>query len=563
MSSSSGSESDPAGAGPSYWHQHPDRAADALRKAVNASDDVYFVKDHDHRLLLVSRSLAESLGLHSSDMEGHLDTEFWPLDVCEGDPENGVRGYHDQDREALAGQTTLVTEHVVLQDGVNHVFQTRRVPLRDASGEVYGVLGFAHDNTDSLLLGERTEELRATVEALEYRTRLEELEAQLRQSQRLESVGLLAGGIAHDFNNLLTVVLGCSELLARRFKNDATSENLTLCHDIQAAGRRAEKLTSQLLAFSRRQFLRPERVALGDVVEDMQRLLSRLIGEHIDLVTQVDDGVAPAEVDRGQLEQVITNLVVNARDAMPEGGELTLEARNAELSEADVRELPDVSPGAYTKLVVRDTGCGMDEVTLGSIFEPFYSTKPTGSGTGLGLSTVYGIVKQSGGHLTVASEQGQGTTFSVYLPRSERKPSPEDSALPAAESAATDQRTVLVVEDDTMVREAVIQMLASLGFDVVGANGLNQALEASRAHGGVVDLLVTDVVLPKSSGLVVAKMLREERPGLKVLYVSGYNDDAIAQRGALEQGSVFLQKPCTVENLEASIRTLFRGGLRS
>jgi len=377
------------------------------------------------------------------------------------------------------------------------------------------------------------------------------LEAQLRQAQKMEAVGRLAGGIAHDFNNLLTAILGSAELLLDTLAPEAPErEDL---EEIRKAAKRAGDLTRQLLAFSRQQVLTPQVLDLNVLVANMEKLLRRLIGEDIELRTAPARDLAAVKADPSQLEQVIVNLAVNARDAMPQGGRLTIETANVELDQAYAEQHFPAQPGSYVLLAVSDTGTGMDAATMSRIFEPFFTTKETGKGTGLGLATVYGVVKQSGGYIWVYSEPGQGTSFKVYLPRVTEAPEPTRPG-PAAAAPLRGSETVLLVEDDEMVRTLTRRMLEARGYTVLSASRGEDALGVVERHDGPIDLLVTDVVMPGMSGRAVAQRLLELRPGLKVLYLSGYTDDAIVRHGMLEPGIAFLQKPFSADALARKVR---------
>jgi two-component system cell cycle sensor histidine kinase/response regulator CckA len=372
---------------------------------------------------------------------------------------------------------------------------------------------------------------------------------QLRQSQKLESVGQLAGGIAHDFNNLLTAITGYGELTLKRLgENDPLRRNI---EEIIKAGDRAASLTRQLLAFSRKQVLQPVVLDLNDVVADMDKLLRRLIGEHIHLVAMRDPGLGRIKADPGQLSQVIINLALNARDAMPEGGKLTIETKNVELNESYVRQHLGVRPGRYVMLAISDTGKGMDAATQKQIFEPFFTTKEVGKGTGLGLSMVYGVVKQSGGDIWVYSEPGQGTTFKIYLPQVEEKV--EDVEQVAAK-VPKGTETILLVEDDDMVRELLRSILEIEGYTTLVASHGDEALGICERHEGPLDLLITDVVMPGMSGRQLVERLTAKCAEVKVLYMSGYTDNAIVHHGVLDPGVAFLQKPFTPDTVARKVR---------
>lgn len=394
-----------------------------------------------------------------------------------------------------------------------------------------------------------------TVMCITARKRAEEAlgqsEEQLRQAQKMDAVGKLAGGVAHDFNNLLTVIMGCSELMLNRLGQQDPSRRYL--EEIKKAGGRAAALTQQLLAFSRRQVLIPKALDLNVVVDDMSTMLQRLLGEDIDLATTLAPELWHVKADPGQLEQIIMNLAVNARDAMPHGGKLTLETANVEVTEARVRGQTVMSPGYYAMLAMSDTGVGMDAQTQARIFEPFFTTKERDKGTGLGLSTVYGIVKQSGGYVFVYSEPARGATFKVYLPRVEETAEPI-AVKPAALELPCGTETILLVEDEPGVRALARETLQLQGYTLLEARHGIEALLASNQHPGPIHLLVTDVVMPQMSGREVAGYLVAQRLNLKVLYMSGYTENAIVHHGVLDPGTFFLQKPFTPEALAHKVR---------
>ena len=402
----------------------------------------------------------------------------------------------------------------------------------------------------SLLSDESGEEtLLGTVFDVTERRRLEE---QLLQSQKMEAVGRLAGGIAHDFNNLLTAIAGYSDLLLSDLpENDPRRESAV---EIREAGRRAAGLTQQLLAFSRRQVLEPRVLDLNAVISSMEKMLRRVIGEDIELTTALDPDLWRTMADPGQIEQAIVNLAVNARDAMPRGGRLTLETANVTLDEKFAAAYATVQPGPHVMLAVSDTGVGMDAALQTRLFEPFFTTKERGKGTGLGLSTTYGIVKQSGGSIWVYSEPGLGTTFKIYLPRCEEElEGVEREAPPAPLSTRSGSETVLLVEDEAEVRRLVDRLLRMQGYAVLPAATPAEAVAAARASGRI-DLLVTDVIMPGMNGRELANLLASECPRLRVLYMSGYTDAAIAHQGILPPGTAFLSKPFTPDALARKVR---------
>ena len=366
----------------------------------------------------------------------------------------------------------------------------------------------------------------------------------------MEAIGRLAGGVAHDFNNLLTVIIGRSQVLVDRLRpEDPARPTVDL---IKKTADRAAQVTRQLLAFSRKQVLQPKVLDLNGVVEGMTLLLKRLIGEDIQLTFVPGVHLGRAKADPGQLEQVIINLAVNARDAMPQGGCLTIETENVELGEEHARRDKDIRPGSYVMLAMSDTGIGMSEETKRRLFEPFFTTKGPGRGTGLGLATVYGTVKQSGGAISVYSEPGAGTTLKIYLPRVEEeieieKPVAEPGCRGGAEM-------VLLAEDDHELRDLAREILELHGYRVLQAGTPAEALLSAEKHTGAIDLLVTDVVMPQMNGRRLAEGITAMRPEIRVLYMSGYTDDAIVHHGVLDQGMPFLQKPFTPDALARKVR---------
>jgi PAS domain S-box-containing protein len=375
------------------------------------------------------------------------------------------------------------------------------------------------------------------------------LQQQLVQSQKMEAVGRLAGGIAHDFNNLLTVITSYSDLLLEDLA--ATDPMRQDVEQVRHAADGAAALTRQLLAFSRQQVLAPRVVNLSAVVQSVEKMLHRVIGEDVELVTSLAPDLGAVKADVGQLEQVLMNLAVNARDAMPTGGKLTLETGNVEHDPDYAREQEASPVRRFVMLAVSDTGIGMDEATKARIFEPFFTTKEPGKGTGLGLATVYGIVQQSGGFIWVYSEPGRGTTFKIYLPQVD---APPDTAGVAATELPRGTETVLLVEDAAAVRAAVRQVLERQGYTVLEAPHGNAALALATAHDGPIHLLLTDVVMPGLSGRQVADQLKQLRPDTRVLYASGYTDDAVVRHGVLEAGIAYLQKPFTTGGLARKVR---------
>ena len=414
-----------------------------------------------------------------------------------------------------------------------HPFETEWAiaPVRDTGGALIGHVAIVRDRS-----AERA------------------LEDQLRQAQKMEAVGQLAGGIAHDFNNLLTAIRGYSELAQRHLAAEDVQDRADLEQVVRAADE-GEELTRQLLAFSRRQVLLPRILDPAEVIAGVTPMLGRLLGEHIDFVTHADPGLWRIKVDPGQLEQVIINLAVNARDAMPEGGKLTIETANVELDAGYALVHPGVAPGPYVLLAVTDTGTGMDAQTQAHIFEPFFTTKEPGRGTGMGLATVYGIVKQSGGSIYLYSELGRGTTFKIYFPRTADGEQEADvsQAAPAPIEVAGSE-TVLLVEDDAAVRAFARRSLEERGYTVIEAGNGDEALMLAAGNAAAIELLVTDVTMPGMQGNHLAARLTHVLPAVRVLYVSGFAEDSVIHQGVARKGTAFLPKPFSAEALARAVR---------
>lgn len=383
-------------------------------------------------------------------------------------------------------------------------------------------------------------------------TARKQLEEQFRQAQKMEAVGRLSGGIAHDFNNLLGVIIGYAEFLQERFQSGDSHRSSV--DEILKAGRRAASLTRQLLAFSRLQVLDPKVMNLNGAVSDMEKLLRRLIGEDVELRTALSGNLGRVKADQGQLEQVIMNLVVNARDAMPQGGQLLISTENFIMDEAFVRRYPyPVQPGPYVLLKVADTGTGMTEETKTRAFEPFFTTKEKGKGTGLGLATVYGVVKQSGGYIDIDSCLGTGTTFKIYLPRVDEETEVQEHHSGQTGCAAAGEETILLVEDEESLRRLTRTSLEMGGYKVLEAKDGADAVQASSAYDGPIHLLLTDIVMPGLGGRTLARELVQQRPGLRIVYMSGYTGQTIGSQ-AIEPGHDFLPKPFTRQALSRKIR---------
>jgi signal transduction histidine kinase/CheY-like chemotaxis protein len=418
------------------------------------------------------------------------------------------------------------------KDGALYEEDATISPLRDSAGKIKGYVALKRDVSERI-----------------------QLENQFRQAQKLESVGRLAGGVAHDFNNLLTIINGYSDLLAEQLQQ--YDPLWPYADEIRKAGERAAGLTRQLLAFSRKQVIELKPLDLNAIVNDAHRMLQRVIGEDIELLTVLDPHVGRVMADPVQIHQVIMNLVVNARDAMPDGGKLTIETKQIDPQEGAAALRPDAPAGRYVAMHVSDTGIGIDDKTMENIFEPFFTTKEPGKGTGLGLSTVYGIVRQSGGWIDVSSEPHRGATFSVYLPRVDAEVLSQ-AEKSAAAPAWHNRRTVLLVEDQEDVRRLAKTILKKHGYDVIEAANGAEACLRSKEYLGEIHLLLTDVVMPGMNGKELSDQLRIERPRIKTLFSSGYTADVIAHRGLLEPHVAYLPKPFNADTLSAKVREVLQ-----
>jgi nitrogen-specific signal transduction histidine kinase len=381
------------------------------------------------------------------------------------------------------------------------------------------------------------------------------LEEQLRNARQLEAIGRLAGGIAHDFNNILSVIMGHGELLLAESGDDERAR--VGLEQIRRAADRAASLTQQLLAFSRKQVLQPKVLDLNAVVAEMQKMLARVIGEDIELIASLHPSLFPVKADPGQVEQVVMNLAVNARDAMPHGGKLRMETSNVEIVAGQARDL-ELAPGQYVMLRVVDSGHGIDAATLAHVFEPFFTTKPMGKGTGLGLATVYGIVKQSGGSIQVESEVGRGTEFRIHFPAAHGSTSKRLDAA-AGENVARGTETVLIAEDEPDLRELTRIFLEGYGYKVLTAASAEQAIQTADAFAERIHLLLTDVIMPGMSGRQLAESILRKRPQTMIMYMTGYTDDMVVQHKVLEPGVQLLQKPFTKFDLARKVRSTLDG----
>lgn len=493
----------------------------AIEASLDGFDLMEAVRDGqnrivDFRIVQVNAAIEQLVGMKREQLEGRL--------VCDVFPVTRTGGFLDRYIEVVETRKPWTAEFAIDADNIHAKWLQQQVV---AVGD--GVAVFTRNITEQ-----------------------KHIEAQLRHSQKMESIGLLAGGVAHDFNNLLTVIIGYANLLSDQPAVSSDPRMSNALRSIMSAGTRAAELTGQLLTFARRQIVQPRRVNLQELIPEAERMLNRIIGEDIELKTYKSQNLWSVFIDPGQVNQIIMNLAVNARDAMPRGGKLIIETGNVVLSPEYTRNLSDVAPGEYVMLAVSDTGHGMSESVRQRVFEPFFTTKEVGKGTGLGLSTVYGIVKQARGHVTCYSEVNTGTTFKVYLPRAGDEASPGEARVEA--SGTRGNEVVLIVEDETMVREFAAQSLSELGYVVHTAAQAQDALDKVASLQGPLHLLLTDVVMPGISGKQLAQILQGQRPGLKVLYSSGYTPNVIVHHGVLDRGVQFLPKPYSPHELAAKVR---------
>ena len=497
-----------------------------LQRTLDMMMEGYTILGHDLRYLYVNEMSARQARLTKEELLGRTPMELYPNFEQSGMYSLLMRCARDR-------APVRMEEELTLQDGSKAFFEVNIRPIPE------GLVILSIDATER----RRTELAR------------ENLEEQLRQSQRMDAVGRLAGGIAHDFNNILSIILGYGETLLEDLQT--SDPKRADVQEMHKAAVRAAELTKQLLMFSRQQLIETRVLDLNEVLTGMQKMLRRLLGEHIELQVRLDPTLGRIRADRGNIEQVIMNLSVNARDAMPRGGKLTIETSNVVLDEAFARTHLGAAPGEYVLLAVTDTGIGMDKETRLRIFEPFFTTKEPGKGTGLGLSTVFGIVQQSQGGVWVYSEPGLGSTFKVYLPRTQAsQDAPRPSRQPAAPRGS---EAVLLVEDDEGVRMMAQRMLDRHGYRVLVAQDAADAVRIASDHSQAIDVLLTDVVMPKMSGAMLAARLAADRPLLKVLYISGYTDGTVVAHGVLESGVSFLQKPFTSDQLVKKLRSVLDG----
>jgi len=491
-----------------------------LKSVFEGAGEAIFVKDIEGKYLIVNKAVAKFFGRPIEQIVGK--TAFALTDS------ESARKLTATDQSILESGESTTVDFQMTHEGVTEHFLVTRAAYRNTAGKIIGIIGITRNIT-------------------KYR----EIEERLRQSQKMEAIGTLAGGVAHDFNNILMVISGYSSVLADALQ--AEPKLAAHVEQIQKSAERAASLTRQLLAFSRKQTVQPTHLNLNEVVTGIEKLLHRLIGEDIEISTKLEPDLGTVLADSGQMEQIILNLAVNARDAMPEGGKLTIETRRSRVGNAGAKGQNDLKPGEYVELLVVDSGVGMTSSTQSHIFEPFFTTKPAGKGTGLGLSTVYGIVQQAGGVVTFESAPGLGTSFHIFLPRIQ-----SPAKLSVSEGERTGHlhggETVLLVEDDTAVCELVRAVLASQGYSVLAARHPQEAETICKSQPGGVQLLLTDVIMPEMTGPELAKRLTALHPQMRVLFMSGYIDDSVVRQEIRDRGIAYMQKPFSPTSLAKKIR---------
>ena len=511
------------------------RTNTSLDSIIENIPNMLFLKDaRDLRFIRFNRAGEELMGIPRSELIGKNDHDIFPKEQADA--------FTRKDREVLAGKRTveIAEEPIQTRSKGIRTLHTWKVPVLNADGEPECLLGISEDIT-----ARKQAELER-----------EQIQAQLTQAQKMESVGRLAGGVAHDFNNMIGAILGHAELALEDMRPDHPLHPDLM--EILKATKRSSDLTRQLLAFARKQTVTPQVLDLNKTIEDMFLLLRRLIGEDIQLSWRPAPGLWPVKVDPSQIDQILANLCVNARDAISDVGQISIETNNASVDEAFCADHAGFVPGDYAMLSVNDTGCGMDPETRRHLFEPFFTTKGVGQGTGLGLATVYGIVRQNNGFLHVESEPDRGSSFQIYLPRHAGSMDPLQ-AQATDEPVARGQETLLLVEDDPMILQSTQIMLERLGYRILSAAAPGAALRLAKEHPGRIHLLLTDVVLPEMNGRELAKALLDLRPDCKRLFMSGYTADVIAQHGVTHENDNFIQKPFSMKALSRQIRQALDG----
>jgi two-component system, cell cycle sensor histidine kinase and response regulator CckA len=490
-----------------------------LNKIINCMGDAIIVKDRQRKIIMVNDYFCAGIGLQRKELLGKTTHDFLPKEKAD-------KYQLIEERVLSSGEENMIEDESLDSTGKTSTFLSK-------------IRSFTAKNGDKCLLT-----------AIRDITEFKQLQSQFLQAQKMEALGALAGGVAHDFNNLLNVINGYSDLILEEL--DPNNSIRTDLAQIRSAGQRAASLTSQLLAFGRKQMIQPEILNLNEAMEDICKMLSRLISESIKLTTFAQPDLWPIRVDHGQLHQIIMNLAINARDAMPGGGQLTIETANVILDENYIRNHPATTPGAYVMLAVSDSGIGMDAETRAHVFEPFFTTKEKGKGTGLGLSTVYGIVKQNKGFIWVDSELGKGTAFKIYFPHIEGKSSKKLSKTKKSEISGSE--TILIVEDDAAGRLLAGRILRDRGYTTIEAADGFDALRLAKDYEEKIHLILTDAVMPGMGGKELVERMKALRPGIRALYASGYSDAVIIQRGILDKDIAFLQKPYEIACLIQKVR---------
>jgi PAS domain S-box-containing protein len=493
-----------------------------LNQIINSIGDPLFVKDSQHRMVLANAAMCAFAGRSAEELIGKTANDYLPKEAA--------ASLWEQEEKVLATGLEFVAEEDISDgQGRMHAIMSKKDLLIDKNGNKQ-VIGVLRDITDQ-----------------------KRLQAQFLQAQKMEAIGMLAGGVAHDFNNLLNVINGYTEIMLEEISQEHPMRRDLL--QVMDAGKRAAALTVQLLAFSRKQIMQPEILNLNAAIEQMSGMLRRMIGEDIESITMLEPDLGLVHADPTQIQQILLNLAVNARDAMPQGGKLTIETANVHFGEGYVQEHPLAKAGSYVMLAVSDNGIGMDAATQARLFEPFFTTKGKGRGTGLGLSTVYGIVKQSNGFIWVYSELGKGTTFKIYLPRAEgqvKEVLEENDEGPRLQGS----EVMLIVEDEEALRALTCRVFREHGYQTLEASNGIDALDIAKKHVGIIHMVVTDVVMPAMGGNALVSQLKAARPEIKALFVSGYTDNAIVHHGILDSDVEFLQKPYTAESLLRKAREI-------
>lgn len=492
----------------------------------NIPQKIYF-KNRDLVYVSCNRNYAKDLKITPDDIGGKTDFDLFPKELADK--------YRMDDKRIIESGQTEDTEELRTKDGIESWIWTFKTPVRDEKNAIIGLLVIFCDITER----KRAEKERRI------------LQDQMAQSQKIESIGRLAGGIAHDFNNILGVIVASAELML--LKMNPANKLYSYPKEIQAAAKRSTDIIRQLLAFARSQPINPKSLDLNVTVTGMLKILRRLIGEDIELIWKPETGLWLIKMDPSQLDQILANLCVNARDAIAGTGKVIIETNNVAFKAADNRYPEGLTPGEYVRLTMRDNGCGMSKETLSHLFEPFFTTKDLGKGTGLGLATVYGVVKQNDGFINVSSEPNQGTIFEIFFPRHTAPAEPERIHIPGM-PAIGGKETVLLVEDDPGILRSTQTILETLGYKVLGASTPGKAVRLAKQHSGEIHLLLTDVIMPEMNGKDMSKQIQAHNPNIKSLFMSGYPANVIAPRGILEEGIYFLQKPFSVNELASKVR---------